>query len=146
MRYPEGAPLGLQIVVDGSYALACVSGCFFVLAGCLRFGRVRSTALESLANNAFGIYLLHYVFVVWLQYALLGVALFAVAKGLIVLAGSLLLAWATCAAMRRVAFGAALIGETHRRQHAASPRADDVFNGGSLKELGKLPPPTLARQ
>jgi hypothetical protein len=54
---------------------------------------------------------LHYVFVVWLQYALLGVALFALAKGMIVLAVSLSLAWATAAVMRRVPFGARLIGE-----------------------------------
>ena len=35
---------------------------------------------DSLSANAYGIYLIHYVFVTWLQYALLGVALFAIAK------------------------------------------------------------------
>jgi hypothetical protein len=48
--------------------------------------------------------------------------------------------------MRRVAFGAALIGETRRSPHAASPRGEIVRQGGSFKELGKFPPPTLARQ
>ena len=60
-------------------------GCFAVLAACLRFARKPSPLLDGLANNAFAIYLLHYAFVVWLQYALLGVALFAFAKGMIVL-------------------------------------------------------------
>ena len=43
----------------------------------------------------FGMYLFHYLFVVWLQYALLGVALFAIGKAMIVFGGTLLLAWAT---------------------------------------------------
>ena len=33
------APFGLQIVVDCGFALACVSGCCFVIAACLRFWR-----------------------------------------------------------------------------------------------------------
>jgi hypothetical protein len=106
------ASAGLRILVDGSFALACAGGCCFVLAACLRFGVRRSGAFDSLANNAFAIYLLHYAFVVWLQYALLGVALFAVAKGLLVFSAALLLSWSAAAALRRVPFGPLLIGES----------------------------------
>jgi len=116
MSYPVSAPLGLQIAVDSSFALACASGCFGVLASCLRFGTARSAVFDNLANNAFGIYLLHYGFVVWLQYALLGTALFALAKGMLVLAGALILAWATTAALRCVPFGSPLIGEASRQR------------------------------
>ena len=105
------APFALRVLVDASFALACAGGCFFVLAACLRFGVRRSRAFDSLANNAFAIYLLHYVFVVWLQYALLGVALFALAKGLIVLSAGLLLSWGTATALRYIPFGPLLIGE-----------------------------------
>jgi hypothetical protein len=39
-------------------------------------------------------YLLHYVFIVWLQYALLPVGLFAIGKATIVFSGTLALTWA----------------------------------------------------
>jgi len=51
----------------------------------------------------------HYVFVIWLQYLLLGVALFAIAKGLLVFAAALLLSWATTAAVCRIPIGARLM-------------------------------------
>jgi hypothetical protein len=107
----QAVPIALGVIVDGSFALACTSGCFAVMALCLRFATRHSPLLDGLANNAFAIYLLHYVFVVWLQYALLGVAVFAFAKGMIVLAGSLPLAWLAAAAIRLVPFGSRLIGE-----------------------------------
>jgi glucans biosynthesis protein C len=113
-------PISLRIVVDISFVLACASGCFFVMAGCLRFGVRRSRILDSLANKSFGMYLFHYVFVVWLQYALLGAALFAVTKAMAVFGGTLLLAWVTTAAMRFVPFGSLLIG-VERRAPANTP-------------------------
>jgi glucans biosynthesis protein C len=131
------APLALQVGVDVSFALACASGCFCVLAACLRFGAARSRILDSLASNAFGIYLLHYVFVVWLQYALLDVALFAIAKVLIVFAGTLALAWAATIAIGFIPFGWRLIG-AQRRMPANLPRRpvrQDPFR------LGAFPPP-----
>jgi len=111
MRDGTAAPIALSILVDSSFAVACAAGCFFVMAACLRFGTRSSPLVDSLANNAFAIYLLHYVFVVWLQYALLGVAVFALVKGLIVCGVSLLLAWTLASVMRLVPFGARLIGE-----------------------------------
>jgi len=128
MRATPSAPLGLQVAVNMSFALACASGCFCVLAGCLRFGAKRSRILENLADNAFGIYLFHYLFVVWLQYALLDAALFAIAKAMIVFGGALLLAWATTAAMRFVPFGVQLVG-TQRRvvAHAPSSRGKSAL-------------------
>jgi hypothetical protein len=47
MSYPTWAPLGIQVAVDLSYALACASGCFFLPAGCLRFGAMRSRIVDS---------------------------------------------------------------------------------------------------
>jgi len=115
MRYAGLAPIGLQIAVDLGFVAACSSGCFFAMAGCLRFGVRRSRVLDSLANKSFALYLFHYVFVVWLQYALLGVALFALAKATIVFGGTLILAWTTTAAMRFVPFGSLLLGAERRR-------------------------------
>ena len=80
--------------------LACAAGCFALLALCLRFAAERTRILDSLSVNAYSIYLLHYVFVVWLQYALLYVALFAGGKAVIVFGGTLMMSWAIA-----VAFG-----------------------------------------
>jgi hypothetical protein len=102
--------LGLRVAVDVSFAVACASGCFFVLAGCLRFATMRSRILDSLSDNAFGIYALHYGFVVWLQYALLGEELPAVAKAMLVFGGTLLFAWTTAIVLRLVPIGSRLIG------------------------------------
>ena len=65
--------LGLQILDDLSFVLACFGNCFAVLALVLRFAGRRLRMLDGLKRDAYGMYLVHYVFVVWLQYALLGV-------------------------------------------------------------------------
>ena len=74
--------LGLQILDDLSFVLACFGNCFAALALVLRFAGKRLRMLEGLKRDAYGMYLVHYVFVVWLQYALLGVAMAAIAQGL----------------------------------------------------------------
>ncbi|MBV8169251.1 MAG: acyltransferase [Alphaproteobacteria bacterium] len=121
MGYPAGPPLGLQVAVALSFEIACASGCFFVIAACLRFAAVPSRLLGSVAARSFGMYLFHYIFVVWLQYALLGVALVAIAKGLIVFGGTVVLAWMTTAAMRFVPLGSRLLGPV-----AVAPRANPM--------------------
>jgi hypothetical protein len=70
--------------------------------------------LEPFKDKAYGMYLVHYVFVTWLLYLLLGVVIFAVVKGLLVFAATLLMSWAATAAIRRVPAGARLIGTAAR--------------------------------
>jgi len=119
---PASAPLVLRVSVDICFAAACASGCFFMLSICLRFGTARSRILDPFSTNAFALYLLHYIFVVWLQYALLGVAIFAAAKASLVFGGTLLLALALSNAMRLSRFGAFLIGEQSISSNAATLR------------------------
>jgi acyltransferase-like protein len=104
------APLPLQLVAGIGYVLACASGCFALVAVCLRFASERRRTLDSLSANAYGMYLLHYVFVVWMQFALMEVALFAVAKAAIVFAVALTLSWALSATAGGLSFGARLAG------------------------------------
>lgn len=66
----------------------------------LRRFNFHDRALDSLSANAYGIYLVHYVIVVWLQYALLDVALPAVAKGVIVLGLALPASWSVSVGLR----------------------------------------------
>jgi surface polysaccharide O-acyltransferase-like enzyme len=100
----EGAssPLGLQMLADLSFVLACFASSFAVLAVVLRFASRRLLSLAGLRDSAYGMYLVHYLFVVWLQFALLGIALPAVIKAALVFGGTLFLSWWTVAALRRV--------------------------------------------
>ncbi len=68
----------------------------------LRFVNGRFPILESLNDNSYGIYLVHYPYVTWMQYALLQAHLSPIAKGLLVFAGALALSWGSVAALRRI--------------------------------------------
>jgi surface polysaccharide O-acyltransferase-like enzyme len=93
-----------------AFALSCASSCFALFALFLRFAARRTPLFDTAAENAYGLYLVHYVFVVWLQYALLDAAIPAPAKGPIVFAGVLALSWATTSALRRAPLAWRLIG------------------------------------
>jgi surface polysaccharide O-acyltransferase-like enzyme len=116
----DPASLDLQMLDDLSFVLACFSSCFAVLAVVLRFAGKQLPALDGLKRDGYGMYLVHYVFVVWLQYALLGVALVAVAKGAMVFSGTLLLSCYTIAALRRIPRASQVIGADRAKEAAAS--------------------------
>ena len=99
------AHLTAQIAATVAYPVACAAGCLFLLAICLRFSRNHIRVLDSLSANAYAMYLVHYVFVVWLQYALLGSNLFPIVKVAIVLSCTLILSWASSAAFNRFVLG-----------------------------------------
>jgi hypothetical protein len=117
MKDGDDGPIGLQLISDLGFVLACASGCFFVAGVTLRFARRRAAWLDNLSHNAYGMFLIHYVFVVWLQYALLDVALFAIAKAAIVFSGTVIASWGAMIAMRRIPLGVRRFGAT--RQAAA---------------------------
>jgi hypothetical protein len=109
----EGASssLVLQILADLSFVFACFASCFAVLAVALRFiSRRLPSLLAGLRDSAYGMYLVHYLFVVWLQFALLGMALPAVIKGAAVFGGTLFLSWSAVAALRRLPSVGQIIG------------------------------------
>ena len=110
----DAAPLAVEAAADLSFVLACATGSFFLIAVSLHFATRRSRRLDSLSANAYGLYLVHYNFVVWLQYALLGTALFAVIKAAAVFGGTLVLSWIAVLAVQRIPFGAQLIGAPRR--------------------------------
>jgi peptidoglycan/LPS O-acetylase OafA/YrhL len=86
---------------DGGFVLCCAAISFALLALFLRFVKAPSLVLDSLSANSYGIYLVHYAFVSWLQYALLPASLPALAKAAIVFLGALGLSWSTIAMIRR---------------------------------------------
>jgi hypothetical protein len=103
-------PFALTLTANMGFVLGCAGGGAFVLALVLRFARGRSVLLDSLSANAYGMYLIHYVFVVWLQYAQLGTSAPAIVKAAVVFAGTVLVSWGAAATLGRVPLGARLIG------------------------------------
>jgi peptidoglycan/LPS O-acetylase OafA/YrhL len=97
------------IIIDFSFNASqlalpvfCAAMVFAVIALFLRFAKQRVGILDSLSNNSYGIYIIHYMIVTWLQYWLLGANLPAIQKASIVFAGTLILSWGLIAAIRRI--------------------------------------------
>jgi glucans biosynthesis protein C len=93
---------GLQVVADLSLMLFVGTACFGMIAVLLRYGTVRRRIIDQVSENGYGIYFYHYPVVLWLQYAVLGIAFAAIAKGLIVLMGALSLSLAASILTNRV--------------------------------------------
>jgi len=114
MNVGPPAPMALQVAADFAFVFADASSFFFIMAATVRFGAFGSRLLDRLSRNAYGLYLLHYAPVVWLQYSLLGVTAPAIAKALIVFLGAMLASWAAMAALRQARLGALFLGEEAR--------------------------------
>ena len=113
MRFGDAPPLALSLIGDASFALAGACSVLFILALCLRFGSARPwRPLARLSDDAFGVYVLHYAPVVWLQYALLDFDWPAPLKALIVVVG------AGAACLATLAAGRSLIGLAGLRRPA----------------------------
>jgi peptidoglycan/LPS O-acetylase OafA/YrhL len=84
------------------FTLSCAASTFAFLALFLRFAKKPRRIFDSLRDNAYGMYLIHYAFVSWLQYAVLKAQLSAPAKGLTVFLSTLVLSWGATAALRRI--------------------------------------------
>lgn len=82
------------------FAIACAALSFAFVAVFVRFCKRSGPVLSSLRRSAYGIYLLHYVYAIWLQFALLNAPITGAEKGGIVFATTLLLSWATTALLR----------------------------------------------
>jgi peptidoglycan/LPS O-acetylase OafA/YrhL len=95
-------PLTLRLLSDLSLVLCCGTISFAFIALFRRFTTAHRPVLDSLSASSYGIYLVHYPVVVWLQFALLAVALGPIAKGAIVFVGAVALSWAIVVALRRV--------------------------------------------
>ena len=68
----------------------------------VRFGRRHIRVLDNLSSNSYGIYLLHYAAIIWLQYAVLRVDLGPGWKATIVFFGGLAICWTLTALLRRI--------------------------------------------
>jgi hypothetical protein len=102
--YAKGGPSPLLSTFGNfTFVLSCAATSFACLALFTRFARKPNRIADSLSANAYGIYLLHYVCVTWLQFALLDAPLSGAAKGSLVFLGAVVLSWAMSATWKRVA-------------------------------------------
>jgi peptidoglycan/LPS O-acetylase OafA/YrhL len=85
-----------------AFVFSCAASSFACMAIFVHFTRRRSAVWDSLNRNAYGIYLVHYAFVSWLQLALLKYELPGAIKGFAVIIAAVLLSWGTTAALRRI--------------------------------------------
>jgi peptidoglycan/LPS O-acetylase OafA/YrhL len=92
------ATFAWAIAANMGFVLSCAATSFALLSLFVRFVRRPS----RLAPAAYGIYVVHYAIVSWLQLAFLGAPLPAAVKGLAVTAGALALSWATVTLLRRI--------------------------------------------
>jgi len=89
------------IIYNLSNIIFCALMTMGVIATFLRFIKQRLTIMDNLNNNAYGIYIIHYIFVTGLQYYLLNFNIHAIYKALIVFIISFMLSWLLIIFIRR---------------------------------------------
>jgi glucans biosynthesis protein C len=95
---PNGQWRGLVYVM--LWLLSCCASSFAFLAAYRALANRSAAWMSSLSRSAYTIYIIHYLFVTWIQKSLLGVALPAVSKFAITFWLSLGLSWFTAFAIR----------------------------------------------
>ena len=100
--FQHGGP-GSMLLMAGNLAfvLCCGASSFAMLGLFVRRVRRLPPWLASLAANAFGIYLLHYACVSWLQLALLDATIPGLVKALLVFTGAVAASWVATILLRR---------------------------------------------
>ena len=93
----------LPRVINGlAFSVCCAAACLGFPGLFRRFAGKRTPLLDSLNANAFGVYLLHYPAVHWIQFALITVALPAPVKFGAAFLGGLTISWGTSALLRKI--------------------------------------------
>ena len=101
-----GNPVLLPHWYEGVYgfffAAFSVAIMFLILAWFLRFKQSDRSILDPMQADAYGMFLVHYPIVLWLQYWLFDYDLPAIVKALVAFAATVLLSWAVTAALRKI--------------------------------------------
>ena len=98
----DSPPLLWKTSYGLAFATYSAAMAFTVSAIFLRFADSSWRLLDALQPSAYGVYLLHYIFIIWLQYAVYDYSLPAVVKFAIVFAGTLSLSWGITLLLRKI--------------------------------------------
>lgn len=94
--------LGLKTMGNFGFVLCCASAGLSFLGFFVRYFQRPQSIFTSLSSNAYGIYLIHYAIVSWIQYGLLTSHISGAAKGSLVFVCSLALSWTLAALLRSI--------------------------------------------
>ena len=101
-----GNPLWLPDWYEVTYGLFfsafSVAIMFVILAYFLKFKQSGWSVLDPMQSDAYGMFLVHYPIVLWLQYWLFDFDIPAIGKALIVLALTVIFSWAATRALRKI--------------------------------------------
>ena len=86
---------------DLAFVPSCATFSFALLAVFTRFVKRSNPMFDSLSANSYGIYIVHYAFVAWLQFALLHASLSGTEKWALVAIAAYAASWLSTAAARR---------------------------------------------
>lgn len=101
--YASGGPSAMLLAAGNlAFVLCCATSSLAVLGLFVRTVRSVPRWLDSLIANAFGIYLLHYAAMSWLQLSLLSTPLPGIAKALLVFLGAVAVSWSATWLLRRI--------------------------------------------
>jgi surface polysaccharide O-acyltransferase-like enzyme len=102
-------PLPWKTAYGLAFAMFSAAMAFTVLTVSLHLSHTSLRLLDAMQPSAYGIYLLHYVFIIWLQYAVYDPPFPAVVKFAIVFAGTLSMSWALTVLLRKIPVVARMI-------------------------------------
>ena len=92
-----------------AFAMFSAAMAFTVPAIFLRFAESDWRLLDALQPSAYGVYLVHYIFIIWLQYAVYDYSLPAGIKFAIVFIGTLAISWGLTVMLRKIPIVARMI-------------------------------------
>jgi hypothetical protein len=101
-------PLWWHAAYGLAFAMFSAAMTFTVPAVCLRFEQSWFWLLDA-RPQAYGIYLLHFIPLIWLQYVVYDPAFPALVKFAIVFAGTLSMSWALTVLLRKISVAARMI-------------------------------------
>ena len=105
----DSPPLLWKVAYGLAFATFSAAMAFVVPAIFLRLAESDGRLLDVLQPSAYGVYLLHYIFIIWLQYAVYDYSLSAGVKFAIVFAGTLAMSWALTVMLRKIPVVARMI-------------------------------------
>jgi peptidoglycan/LPS O-acetylase OafA/YrhL len=98
----DSPPLLWRTGYGAAFALFSAAMVFVVSAVFLRFAEANWTLFDALQPSAYGIYLLHYIFIIWLQYAVYDYSWSPFVKFAVVFAGTLSITWGLTIMLRKI--------------------------------------------
>ncbi len=101
--YPSSLPFYLsRLLMEDSFAATCAMMSMGFIGLFQKIASRQIAILDHFSANACGIFLIHYLFVTWIQFALLPVDFGAGLKFCITTAGAVLASWSSSTLMRRI--------------------------------------------